>query len=54
MVQILSVLKVPSTGDSVDKDLFYSALSDSQPSLFFGNNLFTLGFKPVQEYFSMA
>ena len=45
MVQILF------TQDSKVEDLFCGASSDSEPSLFFSNYLFSLGFKPIQDDF---
>ena len=49
MVQILLMLKVLFTHDSMVEDLFCGASSGSEPSLFFSNNLFSLGFGPVQD-----
>ena len=51
MVQILLVLEVPSTQDSKVEDLFCGASSGSEPSLFFSNYFFSLGFKPIQDDF---
>ena len=51
MVQILLMLEVVFTQDSKVEDLFCGASSDSEPSLFFSNYLFSLGFKPVQDDF---
>ena len=48
MVQILLMLKVLFSQDSKVEDLFYGASLGSEPSLFFSNNLFSLGFEPVQ------
>ena len=45
MVQILF------TQDSKVEDLFCGASSDSEPSLFFSNYLFSLGFKHIQDDF---
>ena len=49
MVQILLVLKVLFTQDSGVEDLFCGA--PSEPSLFFSNYFFSLGFKPIQDNF---
>ena len=51
MVQILLVLEVLFTQDSEVEDLFCSASSSSEPSLFFSNYFFSLGFKPIQDNF---
>ena len=51
MVQILLVLEVLFTQDSEVEDLFCGASSDSEPSLFFSNYFFSLGFKPIQDNF---
>ena len=51
MVQILLVLEVLFTQDSEVEDLFCSASSGSEPSLFFSNYFFSLGFKPIQGNF---
>ena len=51
MVQILLMLEVLFTQDSKVEDLFYGASSGSEPSLFFSNYFFSLGFKPIQDYF---
>ena len=48
MVQILLVLEVLFTQDSEVEDLFCGA---SEPSLFFSNYFFSLGFKPIQDNF---
>ena len=48
MVQILLMLEVLFTQDSKVEDLFCGASSRSEPSLFFGNYFFSLGFKPIQ------
>ena len=45
MVQILLVLEVLFTQDSEVEDLFCGASSGSEPSLFFSNYFFSLGFK---------
>ena len=50
MVQILLMLKVLLTQDSEVEDLFCGASHGSEPSLFFTNNQFSLGFEPVQDY----
>ena len=49
MVQILLVLEVLFTQDSEVEDLFCGASSGSEPSLFFSNYFFGLGFKPIQD-----
>ena len=46
MVQILLMLEVLFTQDSTVEDLFCGASSGSEPSLFFSNYFFSLGFKP--------
>ena len=51
MVQILLVLEVLFTQDSKVEDLFCGASSRSEPSLFFSNYFFSLGFKPIQDNF---
>ena len=52
MVQILLVvLEVLFTQDSEVEDLFCGASSGSEPSLFFSNYFFGLGFKPIQDNF---
>ena len=38
--------------DSKVEDLFCSASSGSEPSLFFSNYFFSLGFKPIQDDFA--
>ena len=48
MVQILLVLKVLFTQDFEVEDLFCGASSGSEPSLFFSNYFFSLGFKTIQ------
>ena len=48
IVQILLMLEVLSTQDSKVEDLSGGASSGSEPSLFFSNHLFSLGFKPIQ------
>ena len=50
MVQIMLVLEVLFTQDEVE-DLFCGASSGSEPSLFFSNYFFSLGFKPIQDDF---
>ena len=52
MVQILLMLKVLFTQDSKVEDLFCGASFGSEPSLFFSNYFFSLGFKPVQGDFA--
>ena len=54
MVQILLVLEVLFTQDSEVEDLFCGASSGSEPSLFFSNYFFSLGFKPIQDNFQRA
>ena len=49
MVQILLVLEVLFTQYSEVEDLFCGAPSGSEPSLFFSNYFFSLGFKPIQD-----
>ena len=39
------------TQDSKGEDLFCGASSCSEPSLFFSNSFFSLGFKPIQDDF---
>ena len=51
MVQILLMLEVLFTQDSKVEDLFCGASSGSEPSLFFSNYFFSLGFKPIQDEF---
>ena len=51
MVQILLMLEVLFTQDSKVEDLFCGASYGSEPSLFFSNYLFNLGFKPLQDDF---
>ena len=50
MVYIL-MLEVLFTQDSKVEDLFCGASSGSEPSLFFSNYFFSLGFKPIQDDF---
>ena len=45
------VLEVLFTHDSEVEDLFCGASSRSEPSLFFSNYFFSLGFKPIQDNF---
>ena len=49
MVQILLMLEVIFTQDSVVEDVFCGASSGSEPSLFVSNYFFSLGFKPIQD-----
>ena len=51
MVQILLMLEGLLTQDSKVEDLSCGASSGSEPSLFFSNYFFSLGFKPIQDYF---
>ena len=45
------MLKVLFTQDSEVEGLFCGASSGAEPSLFFSNNLFSLGLEPIQEDF---
>ena len=45
------MLEVLYTQDSKVEDLFCGASSGSEPSLFFSNYFFSLGFKPIQDDF---
>ena len=49
MIQTLLMVKVLFTQDSEVEDLFCGASPGSEPSLFFSNNLFSLGFESVQD-----
>ena len=49
MIQILLMLEVLFIQDSKVEDLFCGATSGSEPSLFFSNYFFSLGFKPIQD-----
>ena len=49
IVQILLMLKVLFTQNSEVEDLFCGATPGSEPSLFFRNNLLSLGLEPVQD-----
>ena len=49
MLQILLILKVLFTQDSEVENLFCGTPPGSELSLFFSNNLFSLGFEPVQD-----
>ena len=51
MVQILLMLEVLFTQNSKVADLFCGASSGSEPSLFFSNYFFSLGFQPIQDDF---
>ena len=51
MVQSQLMLEVLFTQDSKVEDLFCGASFSSEPSLFFSNYLFSLGFKPFQDDF---
>ena len=55
MVQILPMLEIHVLyiQDFKVEDLFCGALSGSEPSLFFSNYLFGLGFKPIQDDFKL-
>ena len=48
MVQILLMLGILFTQDSMVEDLFCGASTGSEPSLFFSNYFFSLEFKPIQ------
>ena len=50
MVHILLMLEVLFTQDSKVEGLFCGTSSGSEPSLFFSNYFFSLGFKPVQDF----
>ena len=54
IVQILLMLVVLFTQDSKVEDLFCNASSGSEPSLFFSNYFFSLGFKPIEDDFQHA
>ena len=54
MVQILLMLKVLFTQDSKVEDLFCGASFGSEPSLFFSNCFFSLGFEPIQDEFKQT
>ena len=45
------MLKVLFTQDSEVEDLFCDAFASSKPSMCLSNNLFNLGFEPVQNNF---
>ena len=51
MVQILLMLEVLFTQDSKVEDLLCGASSGFEPSLFFSNYFFSLGFQPIQDDF---
>ena len=51
VVQILLMLEVLFTQESKVEDLFCGAFSGSEPSLFFRNYFFSLGFNPIQDDF---
>ena len=51
MVQILLMLEVLFTQDSEVEDMFCGASSGSEPTLFFSNYFFSLGFEPIQDDF---
>ena len=50
-IQILLMMEVLFTQDSKVEDLLCGASSGSEPSLFFSNYFFSLGFKPIQDDF---
>ena len=52
MVQILLMLEILFIQDFKVEDLFYGVSSGSEPSLFFSNYFFSLGFKPIQDDFA--
>ena len=54
MVQILLMLEVLFTQNSKVEDLFCGASSGSEPSLFFSNYFFSLGFQPIQDDFQSS
>ena len=54
MVQILLMLEVLFTQNSKVEDLFCGASSGSEPSLFFSNYFFSLGFQPIQDDFQLG
>ena len=49
MVLILLISNILFTQNSEVEDLFCGTSHGSEPSLFFSNNLFSLGFEPVQD-----
>ena len=49
MVQILLMLEVFFSQNSKVEDLFCGASSNSEHNLFFSNNFFSLGIKPIQD-----
>ena len=51
IVQTLLMLEVLFTQDSKVEDQFCGASFGSEPSLFFSNYFFSLGFKPIQDDF---
>ena len=51
MVQIVLMLKALFTQESKVEDQFCGASSGSEPSLFFSNSFFSLGFRPIQDDF---
>ena len=51
MAQNLLKFEVLFTQNSKAEDLFCGASSGSEPSLFFSNYFFSLGFKPIQDNF---
>ena len=51
LVQIQLMLEVLFKQDSKAEDLFCDASSGSEPSLFFSNYFFSLGFKPISDAF---
>ena len=51
MVQILLMLEILFIQDSKVEDQFCGASSSTEPSLFFSNYFFRLGFKPIQDDF---
>ena len=51
MVQIMLMLEVLFSQDSKVEDSFCGASAGSEPSLFFSNYFFSLGFKLIQDDF---
>ena len=51
MIQILLMLEILFTHDSEVENLFCGVPSGSEPSLFFSNHLFSLGFQAISDYF---
>ena len=51
MIQIMLMFEVLFTQTFKVEDLFCGASTGSEPSLFFNNYFFSLGFKPIQDGF---